>query len=78
MSVTVPFRRPPPLNRSVILTLRFKLLTHGGRIVRVAETVFADVAAIVAGVFVPTARVVTVNVALVAPAAMLMFAGTEA
>lgn len=76
--MTGPLSNPPPLSRSVIFTVRLRLLTHGGRIVRDADTVFAEVAAMDTVVEEPTGSVVMENVVLLAPAAMLTLAGVVA
>ena len=75
-SVTVPVDDAPP---TTVAGLRLRLDSEGALTVRVAVLVFPLYAAeTVTTVSALTAEVVTVNVALVAPAAMVTLAGTEA
>jgi hypothetical protein len=78
-SVTVPVEVRPPVT-VVGFKVRPEIVGGGGFTVRVAVPVspLLSVAAMVTGVDALTARVVTVNVTVVAPAATVTLAGTVA
>jgi hypothetical protein len=75
LNVTVPVEELPPVT---LVGFRLTDETAGAFTVKAALCVPLYVPEIVTEVVVPTATVVTVNVALVAPAATVTFAGTAA
>ena len=75
LNVTVPVEELPPVT---LVGFRLTDETAGAFTVKAALCVPLYVPEIVTEVVVPTATVVTVNVALVAPAATVTFAGTVA